>query len=199
MSSDSTKSRWLQQTLSPKRLAAVYGIKEAVAAYWLPGILQACLLADITTLPRLRMFIAQVGHETGCLRFMREIWGPTAQQLRYEPVTQLSQRLGNVNPGDGKRYMGRGGLQTTGGGNYKRLTAKLRKLGFECPDFYAEPDSLLLPQYAMLGAAVFWLDNGLNRFADTGDFAGATKRINGGYNGLAHRQALHAKAVVVIC
>jgi putative chitinase len=40
----------------------------------------------------------------------REIWGPTAAQKRYEGRVDL----GNTQPGDGKRYMGRGYVQITG-------------------------------------------------------------------------------------
>ena len=46
--------------------------------------------------PRAAAFLAQLAHESGQLRFMEEIWGPTAQQGRYEPVTSLATSLGNT-------------------------------------------------------------------------------------------------------
>lgn len=33
---------------------------------------------------RAAAFLAQIGHESGQLRYVREIWGPTAAQRRYE-------------------------------------------------------------------------------------------------------------------
>src|SRR5262245_38099248 len=65
-------------------------------------------------------FIAQLAHESGGLKFMEEIWGPTAAQKRYEPVTTLATKLGNTERGDGKRFKGRGPIQITGRSNYQR-------------------------------------------------------------------------------
>lgn len=33
---------------------------------------------------RVAAFIAQIGHESGQLVYVREIWGPTTQQAKYE-------------------------------------------------------------------------------------------------------------------
>lgn len=55
---------------------------------------------------------------------MRELWGPTAAQKRYE----WNEDLGNSLPGDGKRYMGRGFVQITGRRNY---TMWARRLGVD--------------------------------------------------------------------
>lgn len=178
-------------------LQSLYGIRPALARAWL-GPLQAALhLAEISTAWRLAAFLAQVGHESGRLRYTREIWGPTAQQRRYDPVTTLAGRLGNVAPGDGPRYMGRGLIQTTGRANYAMTTVKLRELMREVPDFEREPALLERPGWAALSAALFWRVKGLNRFADAGDLVGMTKRINGGLNGLADRQALYARALML--
>lgn len=62
--------------------------------------------------------LATAWHETGRYRWLREIWGPTAQQKKYEPGTALAKRLGNTHRGDGKRFMGRGFVHITGRGNY---------------------------------------------------------------------------------
>ena len=74
----------------------------------------------IDTPPRQAAFLAQLAHESGELRYMEEIWGPTAAQRRYEPPGSLAARLGNTQPGDGLRYKGRGPIQVTGRANYRR-------------------------------------------------------------------------------
>jgi putative chitinase len=179
-------------------LQSLYGIRPALAQRWAKPLAYALDLAQCTTHFRRAAFLAQVGHESGRLAFTREIWGPTAQQKRYEPVTTLSGRLGNIHPGDGALFKGRGLIQTTGRANYALTTLGLRELlGATVPDFEAAPQLLELDLWAALSAGLFWRKKGLNRFADAGDFSELTRRINGGYNGLADRQLLHARALML--
>ena len=142
----------------------------------------------IVTRLRIAAFIAQVGHESGQLRWVREIWGPTAQQAGYEGRADL----GNTVAGDGSKYRGRGLIQITGRANY---AACGEALGL---DLLSKPELLELPQYAAMSAAWFWSTKGLNTLADKGDFVKITQRINGGLNGQADRQALYDKALKVL-
>jgi putative chitinase len=168
------------------------------AALHAPFLREAMLYADITTPLRLAHFLAQSGHETGRGRWLREIWGPTAQQLRYEPGTTLAATLGNVRPGDGLRYLGRGGIHTTGRANYRALTNRLRKrLGETVPDFEAAPALLEGAEWAWLGLADYWQMRKLNETADANNVLMSTRRVNGGQNGLADRQALTTRALQV--
>lgn len=137
---------------------------------------------------RAAAFIAQVGHESGQLRYVREIWGPTAQQSGYEGRADL----GNTVKGDGSKYRGRGLIQVTGRSNYKACG---EALGL---DLINQPELLEQPQHAAMSAAWFWSTKGLNTLADEGDFVKITRRINGGINGLADRQALYDKALKVL-
>ena len=47
-------------------------------------------------------------------------------------------------------------------------------------------------------AGLFWKLNGLNEIADAMNFKGATKKINGGYNGLANRIQYYERAKKVL-
>jgi len=178
-------------------LVQLYNLRLSKAKEAAPFMEAALLLAKCTTQQRKACFLAQVGHESGMLVYTKEIWGPTQQQLKYEPPSKLAKQLGNIAPGSGKRYMGRGWIQTTGESNYIITTREMRKLVPDCPDFHAEPEKLALVQYAALSAAIFWNLKKLNTFADSGDFVTLTKRINGGTNGIAHRQALYTKALIL--
>jgi putative chitinase len=137
---------------------------------------------------RVAAFIAQVGHESGQLRWVREIWGPTAQQAGYEGRADL----GNTVKGDGSKYRGRGLIQVTGRANYAACGEAL------VLDLIGKPELLELPQNASMSAAWFWSVKGLNTLADQGEFVKITRRINGGVNGLADRQALYEKALKVL-
>jgi predicted chitinase len=140
---------------------------------------------QIDTPLRASAFLAQLAHESGQLRFMEEIWGPTPQQRRYEPPSDLARRLGNTQPGDGKRFKGRGPIQITGRANYKRYGDLLGV------DLITNPDLAATPQTGFQIAATFWRSNGLNELADVQDFIAITRRINGGLNGLADRQKFY--------
>mgnify|MGYP003403044135 FL=1 len=182
--------------ITSQGLSRAFGIKVQVAQSWLPYLREAYKLAEIDTPQREACFLAQIGHESGCFRFVREIWGPTKQQLRYEG-TSLAVKLGNTQEGDGKRYMGRGLIQITGRANYRMVTVKFKKIfGSDSPDFETDPVQLESKFWAMQSAALFWKEKKLNHFADKNDFAELTRRINGGYNGLAHRQALYGALVI---
>ena len=137
---------------------------------------------------RAAAFIAQIGHESGQLRWVREIWGPTAQQLGYEGRADL----GNTVKGDGSKFRGRGLIQITGRANY---AACGEALGV---DLINKPELLELPQGAAMSAAWFWSTRGLNTLADQGQFVKITRRINGGLTGLEDRQALYDKALKVL-
>src|SRR5688572_18062653 len=76
---------------------------------------------EINNLRRTSAFIAQLAHESGEFNFMEEIWGPTPAQKRYEPPSDLARTLGNTQPGDGKRFKGRGPIQLTGRANYQKF------------------------------------------------------------------------------
>jgi len=158
------------------------------AGVFVPALNTAMSRYGIVGTVRVAAFIAQVGHESGQLRWVREIWGPTAQQAGYEGRADL----GNTQKGDGSKYRGRGLIQITGRANY---AACGEALGL---DLISNPELLELPQHAAMSAAWFWSTNGLNTLADQGQFAKITRRINGGLTGQDDRQALYDKALKVL-
>src|SRR5260370_41908463 len=94
---------------------------------------------EINTPERQAAFIAQIGHESGELEWVKEIWGHTEAQKKYEPPNEKASELGNTERGDGYRYRGRGLIQITGRANY-RACGKALEVDLEAtPDKLAEP------------------------------------------------------------
>ncbi len=124
---------------------------------------------------RQAMFLAQVAHESGELRYVEEI----ASGAAYEGRTDL----GNTEPGDGERYKGRGLIQITGRANYAACGAALDV------DFVAHPELLATAVNACRSAGWFWQSHGCNELADADNFRKITLKINGGLNGYEDRLA----------
>ncbi|MDO4245621.1 MAG: hypothetical protein Q4C89_06335 [Deinococcus sp.] len=163
----------------------------------------------ITTPLRVAHFVAQLAHESNLfpreenlqysLNRLCQVW-----PNRFSPAAAITQlcawnpimlanivyggRMGNIFPGDGHFFRGRGMIQLTGRANY-RTYGKL--VGF---DLEKDPDLLLQFGVSALVAAAYWNAHGLNFRADRDDLNGITKAINGGYNGLQHRAKLLAVA-----
>ncbi len=128
-------------------------------------------------------FIAQLAHESGGFRYVRELASGQAYEGRKD--------LGNTETGDGARYKGRGLIQITGRANYGACSTAL----FGYPSkLLTEPELLEDPGNAARSAAWFWQSRGLNELADLGDFLHITKRINGGTNGYPDRLAYYERA-----
>ena len=160
------------------------------------GLQMAGVGAGLERPHRLAMFLAQLAHESGSWRYDREIWGPTAAQNRYDTRTDLGNTA--AKDGDGYLYRGRGPIQITGKSNYGQFTAWARKLSAAAPDFVRNPDAVNTDPWEGLGPIWYWDTRNLNRYADAGDFEQVTRRINGGLNGYADRQARYARAALVL-
>lgn len=175
--------------MTPQELAICTGARIDRAREWLPHIEAAMAEFDINTPLRKAAFLAQIGHESGGLHWLVELWGPSIAQQHYEGRDDL----GNTVPGDGLRFRGRGLLQITGRANY---LATGKALGF---DLIANPEKLAEPELASRSAAWWWRNHGCNEFADRQQFVLLTRRINGGTNGLDDRQRLYQAAKDVLC
>lgn len=151
----------------------------------LPAFSDALQRCDCTTVNRVAMFCAQVGHESVGLKYMAEIWGPTSDQLSYQG------RMGNTQPGDGYRFRGSGPIQVTGRNNFTHLSRWAFDNGLvPTPTFFVDnPDELRGDTYGFMGAIWYWTtQRPMNSYADNSDVDGATYAVNGGYNGLTDRR-----------
>lgn len=185
---------------------------------WTGSLNTACARFEITTLPRLAAFLAQVTYESGEFRRLvenlnysaqrlTEVWPHRfttlafAQQYEHQPekianyVYANRNGNGDVPSGDGWVYRGRGLIQLTGRANY-RLSGQALIRSYE-----AQPDLLASPDDAALSAAQFWGSRGLSRLADLETveaFDDISQRINGGTGGLLERRTLWERAKVAL-
>jgi len=141
----------------------------------------------INTPLRIAHFMAQIEHESGGFKCLREL-GSSAYLDKYD-TGKLAFRLGNTpeDDNDGQKYCGRGYIQVTGKANYTTLS---KDTGI---DFLNHPELLEQEVNAMISALWYWGKHNLNKLADLDNIETITKRINGGFNGLADRKRLLIK------
>ena len=150
----------------------------------LPAVQQALSACGCTTLNRVAMWCAQLGTESGGLQWMEEI----ADGSEYEGRGDL----GNVVPGDGRRFKGRGPIQVTGRSNYTQLSQWACRQGLvPTPTFFVDdPEQLSSDRYGFVGVVWYWTvaRPQINSLCDAGDLEGVTRAINGGLHGLDDRR-----------
>lgn len=191
------------------------GTPADTADKWVPWLNMTMLKYDINTLQRQAMFLAQLAHESGNFKHVSENLNYSAEALRrvfkkYFPTDELAlmyarqpekianrvyaNRMGNgeESSGDGWKYRGRGLIQLTGKDNYAAFSLKANN------NALLEPDLVAQPELAAESAGWFWDTNDLNKLSDTGDVRAATRRINGGFNGLADREAKYNKLIILL-
>nr|DAJ74174.1 MAG TPA: Chitinase A [Caudoviricetes sp.] len=135
------------------------------------------------------VLMAQAKLETDRFKTMRE-YGNAAYFSRYDGRKDL----GNVKPGDGARFRGRGYIQITGRNNYDKVGKFLNIDLLTFPELAEQPD---------VAVQIFdWFIHFGNRFKDgrnvldcakEGDIVGASKLVNGGVNGLKERKQYFAE------
>jgi putative chitinase len=165
----------------------------------------------ITASPlRLAHFVAQTLHESAAyttefedLNYsaarLQVVWpsrfrpgGPLDPELYAHNPQLLANavyggRLGNVGPGDGYLYRGRGLLQLTGRAGYVDATIQVRQGHCDAPDFVLDPDAAASAPWCLQVAAAAWSAKDCNALADRDDVRALTLRLNGGTVGLAER------------
>lgn len=204
-------------SVNTQQLLQILPNARPVAGIFLPALNRAMARFKIDSRVRMAAYLAQIGHESGQLRNLVEnlnynaealmrVW-PTrfppaiAQEYARKPErianSVYNARMGNVLPGDGWRYRGRGLIQLTGRSNYEAAGAAL---GLPLDD---QPELLEQPENAAMSAAWWWSKHGLNELADAGRFQDIGSIINTGKpgrvpHGAAERKALYDKALQVL-
>lgn len=145
----------------------------------------------ITTVRQRSHFLGQCAVETRDFTGIVEEGANTAQY-------QTNPGLGNTQPGDGARFIGRGLLQITGRWNYGNITDQYNDMVRNCvgqsvknmknpvencfggmQDFLAHPGDIALFPVTIDAACLFWVSHGCNKIAeDTDDVAKVTAHIN---------------------
>jgi len=151
---------------------------------YLPHLNAAMDEFEINSPVRIAAFLAQLAHESGELRFWRELASGEAYEGRVD--------LGNTQPGDGPRYKGRGPIQLTGRTNYHAAGYALRI------DLEKHPERACWPEVGFRIAGWYWRRHGCNELADRGDFTGITRVINGGLSHLECRRKYYRIALEVL-
>jgi len=148
----------------------------------------------VNTPIRIAHFFAQVIHESGSFKHTQEIADGSAYEGRAD--------LGNIYPGDGKKFKGHGYIQVTGRSNHAACSKHI--FGNEL-ELLNNPGLLSTPRYAMQSALWFWTSRDLNNYADkpetwrkeiifrkkkkiVNNFEYITYRVNGGFNHFIERQ-----------
>lgn len=194
--------RWISH-LAP---AALSEYKVAFEADSAQGILDEY---EISQNPlRLCHFLSQVFAECGALTLTREslnyrvstlmrVWPkrfrteeealPYAHNEKALAEKVYGGRMGNVDPGDGFKFRGRGLLQITGHQAYARFGTQLG-IGLE-----NDPDLAFSAEHCLAIAAAEWAASGYhgkkcNELADEDSVVDVTYAVNGGQTGIADRR-----------
>lgn len=192
------------------------------AGQYAQAIEEACIKFGIITPLQKAHFLAQIGHESGGFRVVRESlnysvdglmktfgrhrisaedcqkYGRTAGRAANQTaIANLvyggewgRKNLGNTQPGDGSRFIGRGLKQLTGRANYYAYSMAM----YGDDRIVQNPVLLERAPDVAWSAGWFWQRNNLNAFADRDDIEGLTRRVNGGLNGIEDRKLRLAEA-----
>ncbi len=186
------------------------GVTSARADKYLDDLNRQLPENAIDTPLRAAHFLAQVLHESGKLRHVREgmsyssvdrllaIFGKYFTKEEAPNFVRQPEKVGNrvyadrmgngdEASGDGYRYRGRGLIQLTGRNNYTSFD------GWGAAGVVEDPERVA-DEHAVLSAIFFWSRNLINELADLDDVRAVTRKINGGLNGLADRMDILKKA-----
>jgi len=149
-----------------------YGPLDNVRANW-PLVEDVLDKRDIYSPLTAVAAISTIGVETGRFYPIRERGGPTYLTNLYENRKDL----GNLNPGDGARFCGRGFIQITGRVNYAHFGSEIGQ------DLENNPDLALDPAIAADVLALFFRERHIPFYAEQQNWEMVRRRVNGGLTG----------------
>lgn len=163
--------------LSPEIISAIlgpFGPLENVRANW-PLVEAALDQRGAYTSPMVGVAaIATIGVESGNFSPVKERGGPTYLSNLYDNRKDL----GNLNPGDGVKFRGRGFIQITGRVNYEHFGSEIEK------DLLSNPDLALDPATSADILALFFEERHVPFYADQQNWEMVRRRVNGGLTGM---------------
>jgi putative chitinase len=183
---------------------------------WYDAMVDILPKYDITTPARVAGFVAQCGHESNNFTVLTENLNYSAKALdsifgKYfkragrdaEAYHRQPEKIANViyagrmdnndsDSGDGWCFRGGGILQLTGRSNYTAFGKSVGKTPEQATEYVRTKEG------ALASACWFWQTNNINKYCDSGDIVGMTKRINGGTIGLEDRKAHYEHAIEVL-
>lgn len=152
----------------------------------------------IDTPQRIGGFVSQVGVESEDLKYTKEIASGNAYEGRKD--------LGNIYPGDGRKFKGRGLIQVTGRKNYRDCSLAL----FKDDRLERNPELLSSPSCAVESACWYWDVRNVNSICDKPEdwhkagvhnydkITWISVLVNGGLNGITERRENYARARKVL-
>lgn len=185
------------------------------AAAWATALAPVMRSSGIVTPRRIAMFAGQCAVESAGFTVLEEnlnysagrlcqVWParfptlaaatPFAGNPQALACCVYADRMGNGDAasGDGWRFCGRGLIQLTGRSNYEAFAKAVTRPVDDVITWVTTPAG------AAASACWFWTARGLNTLSDAWDVEGVTRRINGGTEGLAAREALCDAALAVL-
>lgn len=177
--------------ITADQIANICGCPVSNLSPYIPFLDESLRRFAINTPQRMAAFFANVGEESSNFKRTLEYADGKAYEGRKD--------LGNIIPGDGPLYRGRGLIQITGRTNYRACSKAL----YGNDSLITAPSILESPKGALLSAAWFWSDRQLNQIADEPEswlrdsytkIQYIRRRINGGLNDIAKVEASYNRA-----
>lgn len=163
-------------------LARATGLDSDRAEQIMPQVFDGLAASGCTTVNRIAMWLAQIGHESDNFNATEE----------YADGDESTDRW---------RYKGRTWIQITWKANYAGFSQWCFDQGLVPTRTYFvdNPTSLADQRWAGLGPAWYWTvaRPQINGLCDVGDLEGVTRAINGGTNGLDDRRNRYNRALAV--
>jgi hypothetical protein len=164
-----------------------YGPVESVSTNW-PLVEGALIEAGIYSEMTAVAAIATIAVETGCFSPIKERGGPAYLTALYENRKDL----GNIQPGDGAKYQGRGFVQITGRWDYEHFGTETGH------DLVGDPALALDPAIAAEIFVLFFKERSIPQFANARNWGMVRRRVNGGMNGWPRFSDAVTKLITVL-